>query len=301
MAILITGVTGFIGQNLKPYLQSRFSEYVGGLDLRSDWRSELGPDTKGIVHLAGKAHDLKKSVDFRAYFDVNYELTKELYQVFLKSSATTFIFVSSVKAAADSLHGPLTEDYVSKPETDYGKSKLMAEEYIRSQVLPEGKAYFILRPCMVHGPGNKGNLNLLYKFVQKGVPYPLASFLNKRSFLSIENFCYVVSQLLEDNNIPSGVYNIADDEALSTNEVIEILAASLEKKPKMWFISKQIIQTLAWVGDKLSLPLNTERLNKLTENYIVSNHKIKQALRNDLPVKTKEGLMHTAKSFKYSS
>lgn len=59
------------------------------------------------------------------------------------------------------------------------------------------KRVYILRPCMIHGPGNKGNLNLLYNVVRKGIPWPLGDFENKRSFTSIDNLCYVVEGLLE--------------------------------------------------------------------------------------------------------
>ena len=86
-----------------------------------------------FLPLAGKAHDLKKVSDPQAYYQVNYELTKKLYDAFLASDAKKFIFVSSVKAAADSVDGILTEDTPPDPKTDYGKSKLMAEQYIQSQ------------------------------------------------------------------------------------------------------------------------------------------------------------------------
>ena len=102
--------------------------------------------------------------------------------------------LSSVKAAADEINGELTEEIIPKPSTHYGKSKLLAEEYILSKVLPPGKRVYIIRPCMIHGPGNKGNLNLLYQLVRKNVPWPLASFDNKRSFCSIENLCFVIKE-----------------------------------------------------------------------------------------------------------
>lgn len=62
--------------------------------------------------------------------------------------------------------------------------------------MADGKQVYILRPCMIHGPGNKGNLNLLYNVVKKGIPWPLGSFENRRSFTSIDNLCYVVEGLL---------------------------------------------------------------------------------------------------------
>lgn len=299
-AVVITGSSGFVGQNLLQYLKNY---QVTGLNRQQltnptpdSYRDEQFNHSEAIIHLAGKAHDLKKTSNPDEYYQVNYELTKKLYDAFLKSDAKKFIFISSVKAAADSVDGMLTEEHEPSPQTDYGKSKLMAEQYIQAQELPEGKSYYILRPCMIHGPGNKGNLNLLYQFVQKGIPYPLAAFENKRSFLSIENLSFVIEQLLK-KDIKSGVYNVADDEALSTNEVVKILAQASHKKAKLWKIPSTFIKMLANVGDVLRLPLNSERLQKLTESYVVSNAKIKAALEISLPVNTTEGLMITAKSF----
>jgi nucleoside-diphosphate-sugar epimerase len=293
--ILITGLSGFVGSNLKDYLASD-----ANLNLIAYSRSNSLVDlnqTDAIVHLAGKAHDLKNVSRPEDYYEANFELTKKLYDAFLLSNAKKFIFISSVKASADIVDGILTEDDNSNPKTHYGKSKLMAEEYIRSVRLPEGKYYFILRPCMIHGPGNKGNLNLLYKLVSKGIPWPLAAFNNSRSFLSIENLCFVIKEIIDRDDIPSGIYNVADDDTLSTNELIMLIAQSQNRKPMIWNISKKFIEGIASIGDKFHLPLNTERLHKLTSSYVVSNVKIKEAIGKPLPVSSKEGLMKTFQSF----
>lgn len=296
MNVIITGASGFVGMNLLPYLKALNFQLnvLNREDLQDIVLDRLNVDA--VVHLAGKAHDLKKTSSPEEYYEVNFELTKKLYNAFLKSDAKKFIFVSSVKAAADNVEEVLSEEYVPRPQTHYGKSKLMAEEYIQAQPLPEGKRYYILRPCMIHGPGNKGNLNLLYKFVKGGIPYPLAAFQNKRSFLSVDNLCFVIKEILEQEG-PSGIYQVSDDQVLSTNEVVRILSDSLSKSPQLWAISPGIIKFIAKIGDKLKLPLNTERLNKMTENYVVSNKKLKNALNISLPLNTKEGLMITAKSF----
>jgi len=295
--VLITGSTGFVGQNLSQYLDDSCQVHTAS---RSDLQNisvKVLDSIDTVIHLAGKAHDLKKSSKPEEYYQVNFELTRKLYDAFLKSSAKKFIFISSVKAAADSVASVLMEDDSPAPQTDYGKSKLMAEEYIQSQPLPEGKLYYILRPCMIHGPGNKGNLNLLYKFVKKGIPYPLAGFDNRRSFLSVENLCFVIKELIQRTEIPKGVYQVADDESLSTNQVVTLLANAIGVKPKLWKISPGLIGFFAKCGDVLHLPLTTERLHKLTESYIVSNNKIKQALNKALPLKTVDGLTITARSF----
>jgi nucleoside-diphosphate-sugar epimerase len=94
---------------------------------------------------------------------------------------------------------------------------------------------------MIHGPGNKGNLNLLYKIVFKGLPWPLGAFENKRSFCSIDNLCFIINELIDNNKIPSGIYNVADDEAISTNELISLIAERQGKKSYILKIPKFII------------------------------------------------------------
>ena len=198
---------------------------------------------------------------------------------------------------SDEVEGELSEESTPNPVTHYGKSKLLAEQYILAQPIPEGKRVYILRPCMIHGPGNKGNLNLLYSLISKGLPWPLGLFENIRSYLSIENLCFIISELIQREEIPSGVYNVVDDVPLSTNEVINLIAESKGDKSKILNLNKTIITAIALVGDFLKLPLNSERLQKLTESYLVNNDKIKVALGKPLPVSSKEGLISTFQSF----
>jgi nucleoside-diphosphate-sugar epimerase len=285
-SIFLTGYSGFVGFNLIEYLGSyKFYKY------QRETPIDIYQDV--VIHLAGKAHDLKQTSNPEEYYQVNTELTKKVFDSFLASNAKVFITLSSVKAVADEVVGELLEDTTPNPITPYGKSKLFAEEYILSQQIPDGKRVYILRPCMIHGPGNKGNLNLLHNLVSKGLPWPLGAFTNKRSFCSIDNLMFVVKELIEREDIPSGVYNIADDKALSTNEVISILAESKNKKPMILDLSKGLIKALAKLGDLLRLPLTTERLQKLTESYVVSNQKIKSAIGKEFPVSAKDGLLKT--------
>lgn len=294
--IIITGAGGFVGSNLSEYLQDEFA--ISPMSVRySPGQVFRFNEADTVIHLSGKAHDLKKTSALQMYYEANFELTKQLYDAFLRSDARIFIFMSSVKAAADLVEGVLTENMLAHPQTDYGKSKRMTEEYILSQPLPQGKRYFILRPCMIHGPDNKGNLNLLYRFVTKGLLYPLASFENYRSFLSVTNLCFVIKEFCTRSDIPSGIYQVADDQPLSTNRVIQLMGEALNKKVHFWRIPEKAIHFLARIGDSLGLPLNSERLEKLTENYVVSNEKLLAALQKPLPLTAEEGLRITLQSF----
>ena len=302
-SVLISGSSGFVGTHLKRTFQRLNFKVleVSRMPLGKEgvtWDKFFESPTTAItwVHLAGKAHDVKGTDDAAEYDKINFELTRDFYDAFCRSEARVFIFMSSVKAAADRVTGMLTEEMAPHPQTPYGISKQKAEAYLL-QHLPAGKSIYILRPCMIHGPDNKGNLNLLYKLVSKNIAWPLGAFKNKRSFCSIDNLMFIFKELIEREDILSGIYNVADDEPLSTNELIGLIAQSQNRNPKIWNFSKEFIEGVASIGDKLHLPLNTERLHKLTSSYVVSNAKIKAAIGKPLPVSSREGLLKTFKSF----
>jgi nucleoside-diphosphate-sugar epimerase len=297
MKIIITGASGFVGQNLSTFLTNE-KLCVSHISLRNEWNCSNSFDA--IIHLAGKAHDTENTASEEDYFNINTDLTKRIFDEFLHSDIKDFIYFSSVKAVADEVVDILDENKSPSPKTPYGRSKLKAEEYLLSKVIPDDKRLFIIRPCMIHGPGNKGNLNLLYKLVRKNIPWPLAAFDNKRSFLSIDNLNFLILQILTNREIKSGIYNFADDDFVSTNELIEIIDEALGKKTKQLKIYPFVIKSFSKIGDKLKFSLNSERLKKLTENYKVSNEKIKQHLNiRHLPMSTKEGLLKTIKSFEH--
>ena len=323
MKILITGIHGFVGSNLVKALSKEHEIY--GLDIiapkKDGVKSTFGwahLDTKeilevdAIIHLAGKAHDTKNQSSAETYFRVNTELTKKIFDYYLASKAKKFIFFSSVKAAADRVEGEFVDENVEPaPKGPYGESKIAAERYILDQFKDyslkfkdssevesiETRSVYVFRPCMIHGPGNKGNLNLLYGIVKKGIPWPLGAFENRRTFTSIDNLCYIIKGLLT-KDIESGIYNINDDEAVNTNELIEIICNAMGKKAHIWRIPRGLMEGFAKIGGLLHLPLNPDRLQKLTENYVSSNAKIKKALGiEQLPVRAKDGLTKTIKSF----
>jgi len=298
MKIQITGVTGFVGSNLKKYLTFKGCKVID-LSLRApNWKDDVENDADAIIHLAGKAHDTANTSSEDEYFVINRDLTITLFEIFLQSDISDFFYFSSSKAVADTVDDVLTEEVVGNPKTPYGRSKWEAEQYLLSRDIPVGKRVFIIRPCMIHGSGNKGNLNLLYKVVEKGIPWPLANFANRRSFLSIDNLSFLLEQMLKRAEVPSGVYNFADDEALSTNSLVELISRCVGKKARLWHIPVGLIKTLVKLGDILPLPLNSERLKKLTESYVVSNNKVKKVLGiGRLHLTTTEGLEKTIRSF----
>jgi nucleoside-diphosphate-sugar epimerase len=281
--VYITGHTGFIGQNLSQYLGGN----VVGVNLRKQ-QPLVFENGAAVVHLAGKAHDLKKTSGPKEYFTVNTELAKKIFDAFLASEAGVFVFMSTIKAAEGKDVGA----------SAYSQSKYQAEAYILAQKVPPGKRVYILRPVMVHGPGNKGNLNVLFGAVKRLGVWPLAAFENQRSFVSVENLCFVIKELIDHEKVASGVYAVADEEALSTNELVALAGEATGKKVVFWKVPKGLVILLAKLGDVLPLPLNSERLEKLTENAVVNASPLLKALGiKSLPLRTLAGFKKTFESF----
>ena len=293
---IILGSSGFIGQNL--IKRNPNSE---GVSLRDgNWKNQIS-DAEVIINLVGKAHDHKGTATEQDFRYANVDLAKEIFNEFLKSNAKLLIHISSIAAQEEfESRNPLREEDECHPFSSYGKTKREAEEWLLQQNLPVEKKLIILRPPMVHGEGDKGNLGLLYKLISKGIPYPLASFDNKRSFISIDNFSYFINQIIENKELlENGIYHISDDEAVSTKEIIEIIKKVENNNTLNLSLPKVLVKFLAKIGDIIPLPLNTKRLKKMTGNLEVSNQKIKNALGiTQLPISAKKGIEITIKSFK---
>jgi nucleoside-diphosphate-sugar epimerase len=301
--ILVSGATGFVGVNLVQELKKSHRIFtLGRTNSDFNWAtldSIVNEDIDIFIHLAGKAHDTAKFSDEAEYFEVNTGLTEKLYKKFLLSQARLFVFMSSVKAVADQVDHIMDESHLPQPITAYGRSKRQAEEYLLANLPKDNqKSIVILRPCMIHGQGNKGNLNLLYRLIQKGLPWPLAAFKNERSYLSITNLCFIISEIIKKDGVPNDIYHVADDESISTNDLVKLIARVSEKRIWLWSIPAPVLNAMARLGDLLGLPFNKERLDKLTESYVVSNDKIKDVLGiSEMPTDVRAGLKATLRSF----
>lgn len=300
MKILILGAGGFVGSHLQKYLKNKGEDVVTASMRDVDWLRNIPSGIQTIIHCVGKAHELGAKSPEGEYHRVNVGLAQQSFQYFVDSQAEKFIFLSSVAAVEEKkVDGMLTETHIPHPTTIYGRTKLEAEKWLLAQKIPAGKKIIILRPALIYGEGDKGNLQLFYSLISKGIPYPLGAFHNQRSFLSIDNLSWVIDAIVQRQNIASGIYNIVDDEPISTEDLVKIIAGVLGQKPKIWKVSPALIKGVARIGDVVGkLPLNSLRLAKLTSDYIVSNQKIKSELAIEkLPVKVKDGIAATIKSF----
>ena len=149
---------------------------------------------------------------------------------------------------------------------------------------------------MIHGPGNKGNLNSLFKLVRTGIPWPLGRFVNKRSYCSIENICFVIKELILRKEIPSGIYNVSDDSSVSTNDIVDLIISELQQAPKKINLPKSLVYLFLKITDFFNLNYFRNNFEKLTGDFEVSNKKIKSVLNVNMPVDALEGLRKSIKS-----
>ena len=115
LTIFLTGAGGFVGNSIKNSFNSRIKYTI--------YKREdiISIKDNVVLHIAGKAHDLKNTSSSQEYYEVNTGLTKKVFDAFLVSEARIFITLSSVKAVEDKIVGELTEKQQPNPVTHYGK------------------------------------------------------------------------------------------------------------------------------------------------------------------------------------
>lgn len=290
MKVLLTGASGFVGSKIIADLKNKYE--IIPLSIRYDIRERINipNDVKAIIHTSGIAHDLKGKSKHIEYIQSNYELTKSLFDHYLNSKAHLFIFFSSVKAVTEVSECPITEKNKLSPNTSYGISKRLAEEYIQEN--NQGKRFIILRPPLIYGVGNKGNLALIQRFSAFGLPWPYKMPKNRKSLLYSANMTYIIDKILK-SNISSGVYNIADEGTISSFDVIKILYTAKNKKLRVLPIPRWVIDILLKIFGTFFKKLNQNILSKLESNLELDCSKLKNELKIKLPFSTKDGLIKT--------
>ena len=243
MKILVTGASGFVGNFLLAALRDAGHEVRAASRSRVEQQGvdfvpapELGPDTDwsralngvdAVIHLAGRVHVPSKNADAETeevYFRINAEGTRALAEQAVATGVKHFVFLSSCHAVAAESGEILNSETPPLPVSAYGRSKLEAERAIRKALSNTACTWTILRPPLVYGKGNKANFGLLLKLVKSGIPLPLASVRNRRSFIYVENLGDVIVACLGNPKAFGKTYLPSDGEDVSTPELIRKIA-----------------------------------------------------------------------------
>jgi len=306
MRVLVTGVSGFIGEHLAKHLLEKGHKVRGAsrwLDSpfpreekyehvtiedpfsKKAWR-EITSEANAVVHLIAKTHtqDAGDLSDLSEYRLTNVDITKALFEASWKAGVKRFIYMSSIKAVGEetSPGEAFAEDSPCKPVDPCGISKREAEEMILKY---RGKmSTVVLRAPLVYGPGVKGNFLRLMEEVEKGTPLPLAGVKNARSLAFTGNLSAAVVKILEAETLAGGIYHIADDEKPSTPELIEMIASVMGAKPRLFYSPTGLLEKVAGFSGK------GEMVKKLTRSLVVSHERLKKELEFKPPYPLRRGL-----------
>jgi len=241
--VVVTGASGFVGSHLVDHLldcefdvvpTSRSTRAANNLHYIQS--PELGPGAdwskvlegcSTVVHLAARAHVLGEcggSNVEEVYLRINARGTALLANQAIAAGVKHFVFVSSIGAMAESSDSRLTVAALCEPSTPYGKSKLEAELALKQIAGASTLKWTIIRPPLVYGRGNPGNMERLLKLVKTGIPLPLASVRNRRSFICVENLADLIATCLGNPKAFGKTFLPSDGEDVSTPDLIRKIA-----------------------------------------------------------------------------
>ena len=295
----MTGADGFIGRTLVGTLRERgFSvlgsvrrmeaslplgvEFVSMGDLRSlpQWDSALR-GVEAVIHLAARAHivDERSGDPIAEFREINVRPTVSLFQACQRAAVARFVFISSIGVNGVSTHGrPFSETDLPNPVEPYGQAKREAEKGLLELRERGSTDIVIVRPALIYGPRAKGNFLRLMRWVDRGWLMPFGSLCAARSFLSLTYFCDLVTRCLTNANAADQLFLAADLEPTSTLAMVQAIAHSMHRRPKLIRMSPQLLQLLGRVTGK------SREVNRLTASLVVDSSKARAVL--DWPVPT---------------
>lgn len=282
-SLLFTGGTGFLGENIKPFLEKNYRVTTIGISENDEIKSNFVTDIPAlperydiVLHAAGKAHMYPKTPEeIQSFFEVNYNGTVNLCKGLEKFGLPkTFIFISSSAVYGVPNGNNITEEYPLNGKSPYAKSKIMAEEYLTKWCKNHNVMLSILRPSLIAGHNAPGNLGAMVKGIKRGAYLSIAHGKARKSLLMAQDIANLIP-LLEDK---AGIYNVCDNDHPSFRQLEEIIASQLGKRKPIsipyWFA-----KGLAMIGDVIkTFPINSNRLSKIVLSDILSSEKAQREL-----------------------
>jgi nucleoside-diphosphate-sugar epimerase len=307
--VLVTGANGFVGRrvctdltqagfeviaavrnvNMQTCKMQRMFQWVkvGDLSSKTEWCQAMSYKPEAVIHLAAKVHELRGQSNLAAYQQVNVQGTACLALEAAKTGVKRFLFMSSMKTLGEGQLAPYTDQSLEAPDF-YAKTKLEAEHMIQALGNRTGMEWVIFRPPLIYGPGVKANFYRLMSAVDRGIPLPLGSLHNKRSFLFIGNLVDAIRIALTHSQAVNKNFILTDGEALSTSEWVQKIATALNRRPRLISVPS------AWLFLAGQLMGKSPDVHRLLGNFIGDNRGIQERLGWLPPYTIDQGMKETA-------
>ncbi|UCH47841.1 MAG: NAD-dependent epimerase/dehydratase family protein [Betaproteobacteria bacterium] len=309
MKVLVTGATGFVGTHALERIAAEGHEILASYHRRpavekagvrwvamSDAGSagqlhELLTGVDAVLHLAGLAHLPRGHRDRTAaeFMRVNVDATLRIAQSAADAGVRRFVFMSSVKACGEvSVDRPMRETDRKTPEDAYGVSKSVAEDRLAQLAAGTGIEHVVIRPPLVYGPGVGANFLSLLRWIDRGLPLPLASIRNRRSLIYVGNLVDAICACLFQPRAAGRTYFVSDDEDVSTPELIRQIAAALGRPARL-------LPGLPWTLRAMGTALGRrEAVERLVSSLAIDISRIRDELNWRPPCSLQAGLAATA-------
>ena len=262
---------------------------VGNIDPDTDWSDALeGVDV--IVHLAARVHIMKEEISdpLHEFRQVNTLGSKNLAQSAAGSQVNRLVYVSTVKVNGEHTDdAPFVETNIPNPQDPYAVSKWEAEQALMDIAKQTGLEVVIIRPPLVYGPGVKGNLLRLIRWIDMGIPLPFRNVDNRRSFIGVDNLVDFITKCSLHPQAAGEIFLISDENDLSTTELIKKLAYSLNKPVYLFPIPINIIRTFSKIIRKRG------PIDRLFGSLQIKSEKARCLLNWTPPFSVDEGMSRT--------
>jgi UDP-glucose 4-epimerase len=238
--ILITGANSYIGASFEKWLEQESGDYfVDTIDMIDErWKEKSFSEYDVVFHVAGITHIKETKENSELYYKVNRDLVYEVAKKSKNDGVKQFIFLSSMSVYGMEV-GSISKDTVPSPKSNYGKSKLQAEELIE-KLQDSTFNIAILRPPMIYGKGCKGNYSRLEKFALKSPIFP--DIKNKRSMIEIDRLCEYLKVLIDEES--NGLFFPQNEEYVCTSDMVKNIAEKHGKKIYMTKLFNPLLRVL---------------------------------------------------------
>ena len=265
--ILVTGATGFLGASILirltqdgiPFraairsadavvIPNATKIVVDSLTADTNWSTALAGVTE-VVHSAARVHVMQDTATdpLEEFRRVNVQGTLNLARQAAIAGVRRFVFISSIKVNGEmtEIGQPFTADDIPAPVDAYGISKMEAEQGLRMIELKTGMEIVIIRPPLIYGPNVRANFATMIRWLARGIPLPLGSVNNRRSFVALDNIVDLIKTCLYHPAAAGQTFLVSDGQDTSTTELLQRMGTAMGRPARLVSISPALLKFIA--------------------------------------------------------